>query len=85
MSGTTATSSPEGADERPQGLFISFNSKDRQKAEWVAWTLKDAGYEVAVHTWEIPKGGDIPAWMNRRLAWADRLIAIISRLVCWKR
>jgi hypothetical protein len=61
-----------------QKFFISFNSADRDKAHWIAWTLKDAGHEVAVHDWEIPAGGNAPLWMNTKLAWADRLIAVIS-------
>ena len=61
-----------------QKFFISFNSADRDKAHWIAWTLKEAGHEVAVHDWEIPAGGNAPLWMNTRLAWADRLIAVIS-------
>jgi tetratricopeptide (TPR) repeat protein len=61
-----------------QKFFISFNSADQTKAHWIAWTLKEAGHEVAVHDWEIPAGGNAPLWMNNRLAWADRLIAVIS-------
>ncbi len=61
-----------------QKFFISFNAADRAKAHWIAWTLKEAGHEVAVHDWEIPAGGNAPLWMNQRLAWADRLIAVIS-------
>ncbi len=64
--------------DSPQRFFVSFNSKDEQKAHWIAWTLRDAGHEVAVHTWELPAGGDIPTWMNERLAWAERLIAVVS-------
>ena len=61
-----------------QKFFISFNWADRTKAHWIAWTLGEAGHEVAVHDWEIPAGGNAPLWMNTRLAWADRLIAVIS-------
>jgi TIR domain len=61
-----------------QKFFISFNSADRTKAHWIAWTLKEAGHEVAVHDWEIPAGGNVPLWMSTKLAWADRLIAVIS-------
>jgi hypothetical protein len=56
-----------------QKFFISFNSADRTKAHWIAWTLKNAGHEVAVHDWEIPAGGNAPLWMNTKLAWADPL------------
>ena len=61
-----------------QKFFISFNSADRAKAHWIAWILREAGHEVAVHDWEIPAGGNAPLWMNTKLAWADRLIAVIS-------
>jgi TIR domain len=61
-----------------QKFFISFNSADQIKAHWIAWTLKESGHEVAVHDWEIPAGGNAPLWMNKKLAWADRLIAVIS-------
>ena len=61
-----------------QKFFISFSSADRTKAHWIAWTLKEAGHDVAVHDWEIPAGGNAPVWMNTEIAWADRLIAVIS-------
>ena len=61
-----------------QKFFISFNSADQTKAHWIAWTLREAGHEVAVHDWELPAGGNAPLWMNTKLAWADRLIAVIS-------
>jgi hypothetical protein len=55
--------------------FFIINSADRLKAHSIAWSLKEAGHEVAVHDWEIPAGGNAPLWMNAKLAWADRLIA----------
>jgi len=39
-----------------QKFFISFNSADRTKAQWIAWTLKDAGHEVASMTGSFPPG-----------------------------
>lgn len=61
-----------------QKFFISFNSADRDKAHWIGWTLKEAAQEVAVHDWELPAGGNAPLWMNQKLAWADRLIVVVS-------
>jgi hypothetical protein len=71
---------PDFSNARPMGqkFFISFTAADQTKAHWIAWTLKEAGHEVAVHDWEIPAGGNAPLWMNTKLAWADRLIAVIS-------
>jgi len=61
-----------------QKFFISFNSADGTKAHWIAWTLKKAEHEVAVYDWEVRAGDNVPLWMNKKLAWADRLIAVIS-------
>jgi hypothetical protein len=43
-----------------QKFFISFNSADRTKAHWIAWILREAGHEVAIHDWEIPARGNAP-------------------------
>ena len=61
-----------------QKLFISFTSPDRQKAEWIAWTLRNAGHMIAIHTWDVPPGGNFLFWMNEKLVWADRVIAVVS-------
>jgi hypothetical protein len=28
-------------------FFVSFNSADRAWADWIAWTLEEAGYQAA--------------------------------------
>ena len=43
--------SAAGGDMRK--FFISYTSKDSQKAKWIGWTLKDLGHEANVHEWEI--------------------------------
>jgi len=49
-------------------FFISYNSADVKKAEWIACTLREAGYFVRFAQWEIGVGGDIAQWMaNARL------------------
>ena len=60
-------------------IFVSYTSADRDWAHWIAWTLKEAGHEPFVHEWEIGAGENIPAWMERRLAEADRLIGVFSQ------
>ena len=30
-------------------FFISYTSKDSQKAQWIGWVLKDLGHEAFVH------------------------------------
>ena len=31
-------------------FFISYTSKDSQKAQWIGWTLKDLGHDAFVGT-----------------------------------
>ena len=37
-------------------IFVSYTSADRDWAHWIAWTLKEAGYEPFVHEWEVGAG-----------------------------
>src|SRR5213592_3697144 len=59
-------------------LFISYTSADKDWAHWIAWTLKEAGHTPFVHEWEVPDGGNIPDWMERRLKEAVHLIGVFS-------
>ena len=45
-------------------IFVSYTSADRDWAQWIAWTLKEAGHEPFVHEWEVGAGENIPAWME---------------------
>ena len=46
-------------------FFISYTSKDSQKAQWIGWTLKQLGHEAHVHEWEVGAGQSIPDWMEQ--------------------
>jgi tetratricopeptide (TPR) repeat protein len=59
-------------------IFVSYTSADKDWAHWIAWTLKEAGYTPFVHEWEVPAGGNIPDWMERRVKQADHLIGVFS-------
>jgi hypothetical protein len=59
-------------------LFVSYTSADRDWAQWIAWTLKEAGHTTFVHEWEVGAGENIPAWMEERLGEADRMIGVFS-------
>jgi hypothetical protein len=39
----------------------SATSADRDWAQWIAWTLKEAGHTPFVHEWEVGAGESIPA------------------------
>src|SRR5215207_8827892 len=59
-------------------IFVSYTGADRDWAHWIAWTLKEAGHTPFVHEWEVPAGGNIPDWMERRVKEADHLIGVFS-------
>ena len=59
-------------------FFISYTSKDSQKAQWIGWTLKDLGHEAFVHEWEIGGGQSIPDWMEKRIEECNHLIGVFS-------
>ena len=59
-------------------IFVSYTSKDRDWAFWIGQELKTLGHNPRIHEWEIPAGGDIPAWMEQRLQSADRVLCVVS-------
>lgn len=63
-------------------VFISYTKADRKWAAWIGCTLRDAGHTPFVYEWELPVGGNIPAWMEKRLGEADRAIGVFSDDYC---
>lgn len=59
-------------------LFLSYTSSDRDWAHWIGVTLRDAGHDMFVHEWEVAAGENIPAWMERKLEAADKMVGIFS-------
>ncbi len=58
-------------------FFISYSSADRAWAEWIAWELKEAGYEVVIQAWHFPAGSSFPLEM-KKAAEAKYTIAVLS-------
>lgn len=63
-------------------IFVSYTSSDREWAHWIAWHLRAAGHDVAVHEWEVGAGQSIPRWMDERIGAADHLIGVFSDSYC---
>lgn len=59
-------------------FFISYNSRDRQWAEWIAWKLEEAGYSVFIQAWDFPPGGNFVLGMQRAASQSKRTIAVLS-------
>ena len=37
-------------------FFISYTAVDSSWAEWVAWTLEDAGFSTVIQAWDFRAG-----------------------------
>ena len=59
-------------------FFISYTSKDSQKAQWIGWTITDLGHQAFVHEWEVGAGQSIPDWMESKVDESDHVIGIFS-------
>ncbi|MFJ8538723.1 FxSxx-COOH system tetratricopeptide repeat protein [Streptomyces sp. NPDC093591] len=59
-------------------IFISHAGLDGQWAEWVAWHLGEAGYEVELDLWHWLPGENFVKKMNEALERASAVIALFS-------
>lgn len=53
MSDGEVGSSPERTESAKVDFFISYNSADRQWAEWIAWTLEAEGFHTVNMAWDF--------------------------------
>ncbi|MFF3326121.1 TIR domain-containing protein [Streptomyces sp. NPDC002889] len=58
-------------------LFVSYAGADRAWAEWVAWQLQDAGYEVELDAWHWEAGANAVLRMNQAME-RGRMVALFS-------
>jgi hypothetical protein len=59
-------------------FFVSYTSADRAWAEWVAWQLEQAGYQVIIQAWDFEPGDNFVDRMRDALEQADRTLALVS-------
>ena len=59
-------------------FFISYNKADRDWAEWVAWTLEEAGYSVVIQAWDFRPGGNFVLEMHKAAAQTEKTVPILS-------
>lgn len=60
-------------------FFISYTGSDRQWAEWIAWQLEEAGYEVELQAWDFRPGQNFVHRMQEATSQAERTIAVLSQ------
>ena len=59
-------------------FFISYNRADKQWAEWIAWTLEEAGYSVVIQAWDFRPGGNFVLDMQKAAVESEKTIAVLS-------
>lgn len=59
-------------------FFISFNSADRDWAEWIASELEAAGYTTYFQNWDFAPGSNFVLEMQKAASQSDRTIAVLS-------
>ena len=70
---------PGSAPSPEKDFFISYNSRDRPWAEWIAWILEeDDRYSVIVQAWDFRPGGNFVLDMQRAAKSCKRVIAVLS-------
>ncbi|MBL7488603.1 toll/interleukin-1 receptor domain-containing protein [Frankia sp. AgB1.9] len=47
-----------GVDGGQWDFFVSYTQVDRRWAEWIAWELEDAGYQVLLQAWDMVPGSN---------------------------
>ncbi|MBV8885621.1 MAG: toll/interleukin-1 receptor domain-containing protein [Chroococcidiopsidaceae cyanobacterium CP_BM_RX_35] len=66
------------SSEGRKNFFISYNRADKHWAEWIAWTLEEAGYSVVIQSWDFRPGGNFILDMQRATENTERTIAVLS-------
>ncbi|MCL2410270.1 MAG: tetratricopeptide repeat protein [Treponema sp.] len=60
-------------------FFISYTQHDKQWAEWIDWTLRNAGYTTIIQAWDFKAGENFVLNMDKALKLGDRFIAVMSK------
>jgi TIR domain len=59
-------------------FFISYNKADKSWAEWIAWTLEEAGYNTIIQAWDFMPGANFPLEMQEAIRQSEKTIAVLS-------
>lgn len=60
-------------------LFVSYTPADEGWASWIAWELESVGYRVVLQAWDFVPGTNFVDFMDRGVAGAGAVIAVLSR------
>jgi len=63
---------------RMKDFFISYNKADLKWAEWIAWTLEEAGYTTLFQAWDFRPGRNFVLEMHRASEGCRRTLLVLS-------
>src|SRR5262245_11862344 len=59
-------------------VFVSYNSSDRDWAEWIAATIEAEGYQPIIQAWHFRPGENFVLRMHEAAAESDLTLAVLS-------
>jgi tetratricopeptide (TPR) repeat protein len=59
-------------------FFVSFNRADKPWADWIAWTLEAAGYQVVYQPWDFRAGGNFVLEMQKAASETRKTVVVLS-------
>jgi len=59
-------------------FFVSFNSADRAWADWIAWMLEEAGYQVVYQPWDFRAGGNFVLEMQKAASETRKTVVVLT-------
>lgn len=68
----------ENAADNGWDFFVSYTQADRPWAEWAAWILEEAGYQVLIQAWDSVPGTNWPHMIRQGVSRGGRLLAVLS-------
>ena len=60
-------------------FFISYTKSDRAWAEWIAWTLEEAGYTTVNQAWDFGPGTNFVLKMNEATRTSKQILMVLSK------
>ncbi|MDA2615464.1 toll/interleukin-1 receptor domain-containing protein [Bacillus cereus] len=68
----------QGESTEIYDFFISYNSKDKDVAEWISYILEEAGHKVFVQAWDFAAGNNFVLEMQRGASESKHTLALLS-------
>jgi len=59
-------------------FFVSFNSADKDWADWIAWMLEEAGYQVVYQPWDFRPGGNFVLEMQKAASETRKTVVVLT-------